>query len=291
MYKSKRFYYDYDEVEDGNKGIQTMLEDIMGDEEFSSLEEILVGCWGEAWDDSCQPLIDGIIENKDKFSHIKSLYFGDMDYEDCEVSWIIQGDYSKLWGALPNLEKIIIKGSTDLELGEIVHDNLKELQIICGGLRKDLIESIQKAKLPNLESLTIYIGSDWYGFDGDISTIKTFLEESDFPKLTHLGVEDSEIQDEVAECVFGSKYMSQITSLSLANGTMTDKGGEHILAKLPDFPNIKELDLHYHYMSDDMVEKLEKLAEEKSIELDISEQEEAYDSGDGDLCYTAMLTE
>ena len=290
MYKSKRFHYDYDDVEDGEKSVETMLTDIMEDREFSSLEEIVIGCWGEAWDESCQPLIDGIIENKDKFSNIKSLFFGDMDYEDCEVSWIIQGDYSKLWGALPNLEKLVIKGSTDLELGEIAHDNLKELQIICGGLGKDLIESVQKAKLPNLESLVLYIGSDCYGFDGDISTIKTFLEKSDFPKLTHLGVEDSEIQDEVAECVLDSKYMEQITSLSLANGTMTDKGGECILEKLPNFTNIKKLDLHYHYMSDKMVKKLEEFAKEQSIELDVSEQEEAYNSGDK-LYYTAMLTE
>lgn len=291
MYRSKRFHYDYDDVEEGEKSVETMLADIMGDEEFSSLEEIIIGCWGEAWDDSCQPLIDGIIEKKNEFSHIKSLYFGDMDSEDCEVSWIIQGDYSKLWEALPNLEKLIIQGSTDLELGEIAHDNLKELQIICGGLGKDLIEKVQRAKLPNLESLVLYIGSDYYGFDGDVSTIKTFLEESDFPKLTHLGIEDSEIQDELAECVLGSKYMGQITSLSLANGTLTDKGGECILQKLPDYANIKKLDLHYHYMSDEMMKKLEKFAKEQSIELDVSEQEEPYESGDEELFYSAMLTE
>ena len=47
----------------------------------------------------------------------------------------------------------------------------------------------------------------------------------DFPKLQYLGISDSEIQDELAEVVVNSRYMNQIETLDLSNGTLTDKGG------------------------------------------------------------------
>lgn len=287
MYKSKLFTYTYEDYEDGDKSIETMLEEILNDPEFPDLEEIVIGDWGDAWEDSVQTLIDGIVDNKEKFSHIKSLFIGDMDFESCEVSWIIQGNYSNLWEAMPQLEKIVIKGSTDLELGEIRHDNLQHLEIICGGLPKDIFTSIQNANLPSLKTLLLYIGVDNYGFDGDISTIKELLAKSDFPQLTYLGLTDSEIQDEIAEVVFDSKYISQIATLDLSNGTLTDKGGQILLEKVPDYPNIKELNLEYHYLSDGMMKKLEDLS---GVEVNVDDQQEA-DEYKGEVYYYPMLTE
>ena len=258
----------------------------MQDEELPQIEEIIIACWGEAWDDSCQAIIDGMVNNKEKFAHIKSLFMGDMDYEDCEVSWIIQGNYSELWKALPGLKELTIKGSIDLELGEICHENLESLEIICGGLPSEIIEQIAKAKLPNLKKLNLYLGSDGYGFDGDEGTIQKLLEESDFPKLEYLGINDSEIQDEVTEVILASKYMSQITTLDLSNGTLSDKGGQMLLETLPKYPNITTVDLHFHYLSDEMMEKLEALP----ISIDLDEQNEA-DEDDGEVYRYAMLTE
>ena len=54
MYKSKRYEYDYDDYEEGDKSAETMIADIIADEDFPSLEGIIIGSWGDAWDDSCQ---------------------------------------------------------------------------------------------------------------------------------------------------------------------------------------------------------------------------------------------
>lgn len=43
MYKSKVYSYDYDDYEEGDKSGKTMIADIMADEEFPSLEEIIIG--------------------------------------------------------------------------------------------------------------------------------------------------------------------------------------------------------------------------------------------------------
>ena len=286
MSKGIIYFYEYEEYEDGSKNASTMVADILADPELPSLTELVIGCWGDAWDESCQPIIDGLVEHAGQFSHVESLFIGDMGFEECEVSWIMQGDYSRLWDALPNLKALTIKGSMDLTLGEIRHEKLESLEIICGGLSKDVIQSIQSAYLPSLKKLLLYIGVENYGFDGDANTIRELLAQADFPKLEYLGIVDSEIQDDLTAVVLESKFMGQIHTLDLSCGTLTDKGGQLLLEKIPDFPNIQFLDLHYHYLSDEMMEKLQKLP----IKVDVSDQNEP-ESYHGEIWMNAMLTE
>lgn len=283
---SKTYSYDYGQYADENKGADTLVEDILNDPDFPQLTELIIGDWGGAYEEDCQPVIDGIVANAERFSHIEKLFIGDMDFEACEVSWIMQGDYSKLWAAMPQLKSLTIKGSMELELGDICHERLESLEIICGGLPQEVIQSIQNAKLPNLKRLLLYIGVDEYGFNGSQDTIKEFLEKADFPKLSYLGLTDSEMQDELAEAVLESKFMDQLHTLDLSMGTLTDKGGALLLEKIPAFPNLKKLDLHYHYMSGEMGRKLEALP----IEVDVTEENEPEEYR-GVLYMTPMLTE
>lgn len=284
--KSKKYVYEWEDYEDGKKNAKTMAEEILTDPQLPELEEIIIGCWGESWENSAQSIIDSIVANKEKFTGIKSLFVGDMDYEECEVSWIEQADYSALWETLPGLERLTIKGGTNLSLGKICHLKLKRLEIICGGLPKEVLASIAEAELPELEELALYLGVADYGFDGGVEDVKNMLEKSNFPKLRALGIMDSEIQDEVAEVVCDSKYMKQIDTLDLSKGTLTDQGGEILLKTLPDYENIKEVNLEYHYMSEDMMKKLERL----SAKVDVSDPQED-DEYDGEIYRYPMLTE
>lgn len=283
---SKTYSHDYEQYSDENKSAQAIVEEILADPDLPGLKEIVVGNWGGAWEEDCQELIDGIVENAERFSHIERLYIGDMGFEECEVSWIMQGNYSALWKALPHLKELTIKGSMELELGNVEHEELESLTIICGGLPVYVIESIQKARLPKLKKLLLYIGVEDYGFDGDADTIKTLLAEADFPALTYLGIADSEIQDELTEVVLDSKFMGQISTLDLSGGTLTDKGGKLLLEKLPMFPNLKKVDLHFNYLTKEMLEALEDLP----MEVDTSESDEP-EEYNGELYMNAMLTE
>lgn len=286
MAKSKKFFYSWEDYEDGGKNAQTMIADILADKELAELDELIIGCWGESWENSAQSIIDGIVENKDRFSGIKRLFVGDMDYEECEVSWIEQADYSGLWEAMPQLEGLTIKGSTNLSLGNIEHENLKSLHIICGGIPKEVLASVAGAKLPALEVLSLYIGIENYGFDGSVEDIKAMLDKSEFPKLKELGILDSEIQDEIAEAVVSCKYMKQIETLDLSCGTLTDKGGEVLLDVLPNFANIKNVNLEHHYLSDKMMKKLSELP----ADVNVDEQQED-DEYDGEIYRYPLLTE
>lgn len=286
MITEKKYAYTYEDYEEQGKDGKTMVTEILSDPDFPELKKIIIGCWGWAAEDGCQPILDGIVENREQFSGIEELFVGDMDFEECEVSWIIQGNYSRLWEAMPGLRELTIKGSTDLTLGNIRHDNLESLTIICGGLPESVIKEIEKAKLPNLKKLLLYIGSDNYGFDGNEDTIKSLLDHMDFPNLEYLGIADSEIQDQVAEVVLKNKIMGQLHTLDLSCGTLTDKGGALILETVPQYPNLEKLDVHYHFMTKDMVKKLQALP----VEVDASDANQP-DEYDGEIYLYAMLTE
>lgn len=282
----KRYTYTYEDYEDNKKTAETMVADILADPEFPQVDVLEIGSWGNAWEDDCQAIIDGIVAKKEAFAHVQELTIGMMEMEDCEISWIMQGNYSDIWQALPNLKHLTIQGSTDLQLGEIVHDQLESLEIICGGLPMDVIKSVAHAKLPNLRKLVLYLGVDNYGFDGSAEEMRDVLAEMDFPKLEYLGLLDSEMQDELVQIILDCPLMPQLTTLDLSCGTLTDKGGALLLDNVSRFPKLQKLDLHHHFLSDQMMKKLTAL----SIEVDVSEQNEA-DDYNGELYYYALITE
>lgn len=282
----KRFAYTYDDYEDNHKTAETMVADILDDEAFEHIKALEIGSWGNAWEDSCQPIIDAMIARCADFAHVEDLSMGIMDFEDCEISWIIQGDYTRLWQALPNLKHLTIQGSTELELGEIVHDQLESLEIICGGLPMTVIKSIAHAKLPNLRKLVLYLGVDNYGFDGSAELIQEALAEMHFPRLEYLGLVDSEIQDELVPVVLGCALMPQLTTLELSLGTLTDKGGALLLEGVGRFSKLQKLDVHHHFLSNEMMAKLAELP----IEVDLSDQTQP-DEYHGELYYYALITE
>ena len=66
----KVYSYAYEDYESGEKGVQSMVEDILADPDFPGLTDLAVGDWGDTWDESCQPILDGIVEHAEQFSHI-----------------------------------------------------------------------------------------------------------------------------------------------------------------------------------------------------------------------------
>ena len=283
MTDTKRYFYDYEDYEDGDKNAATLAEEILSDSDLSSIKTIIVGCWGETYDNSCQAILDMFSENSEKLSHIETLFIGDMDSEDCEVSWIEQGNYSELLKSLKNLKHLIIKGSNNLSLGELNHLELESLEIICGGLPKSVILEIANSNLPKLKKLNLYLGIDNYGFDGSLEDIKKLLVNKNFRNLDYLGLGNSEIQDEIVELVLNSDIVSNLKVLDFSNGNLSNKGAQLIIDNVDKLRNLDLLDLHYHFITDDFMRKLKGL----SININLDEQME----NDEEYGNYPMLTE
>lgn len=254
----RKFFLSGDEIYDEGRDCAYLVEKILKDEHLAELKYLTIGCFG-GWEDGCQPILNMIAENKEKFQQAEYLFVGDMDYEECEVSWIIQGNYEKIYDALPNLKTLKIKGSNDLSLGKLKHDKLEHLEIICGGLGQDVIKEISKGELPNLKTLILYMGVEDYGYDGTADDLKPLMSKELFPNLSHLGLVDSEEQDEITKLVLESDILPQLSVLQLCYGTLSDAGGQMILDGEDKISHLKLLDLEHHYMSEGMMKNLEKL--------------------------------
>lgn len=283
--EAKSFGLTYDDVDNG-KTMEDLFKKILSYKNLPHLKHLTITMWEGVWEgEGCQKLIDWFIANKDTFKDLESLCVGEMESEDCELSWIVQGDYSKFWGAFPNLKHITLQGSNELVLGEIVSDKLESIEIISGGLPRTVIQAVTKARTPHLRKLNLYLGVEDYGFDGNAEDIRTLVRDSDFPELVYLGVCNSELQNEIAEILVTSKYAKQLETLDLSKGVLTDKGAEVLLEQAANLENLKFLDLSYHFVSEAFQKKLKQLP----FRVDLSDPQE-YDEEE-DYYNCPMFTE
>jgi predicted DNA-binding WGR domain protein len=277
---SKRLAVSYDEAEEG-KTLVSKVEALLASPQAQEVESLVIGAWEEPHENNPSQALTLLAENCAKLPKLKELFVGDMDSEDCEISWIMQADYTAVLAAFPGLERLHVKGSTELVLcsGPLSHAGLKSLTIECGGLPSSIITQVAEANLPELEHLCLYLGVEDYGFDGSLETVLPFLEKGRFPKLKSLGLVDSEIQDEIATAMATASVLSQLESLDLSQGTLGDVGGAALLAS-DGVKGLKRLDLHHHYLSNEMVAKLKALP----LVVDVTEQQEE----DDDCRYPAV---
>ena len=260
-----------------------LAEKILSDKRLPELKYITIGAWGESYEQGPDAIVDMMVKNKEKFDHVESLFFGDMDYEECEISWINQCSYGELLKALPNLKILRVKGSEGLSLGkDIDHPSLEELQVICGGLPKRILEEIRNARLPNLKRLILYMGDENYGLDCTVEDLATLAKKDLFPNLVELGFLNSFEQDAIVEMLLASDILPQLETLDLSCGCLSDKGGQMILDAQDKLAGLKMLRADYHFMSKDMVKNLKGLP----FDVSLTDPQEADDEDDRYPMYT-----
>ncbi|KUP26314.1 STM4015 family protein [Paenibacillus sp. DMB5] len=264
----------YDEYEDGQR-MNTEIERLSASPEAAQLTSLIIGDWGQAYENSSDEVVEALVKHNGSFPALRKLFIGDMSFEECEISWITQTDLSPLLPAYPELQSLTIQGGTDLSLSKLQHDKLEELIIITGGLSKKVLAEIAAGSLPNLRKLELYLGVDNYGFDGSLEDLLPLIEPGKFPKLTYLGLKNSEIQDEIAEAVADAPILDQLHTLDLSLGTLSDKGAEVLLAS-ERIKGLQALNLSYHYMSDNMITRWRA----SGLPVDVSDQQKSDDDED-----------
>lgn len=99
--EAKKYTLSYDEYENN----VNLLDKILKDKHLSEYKQITIGCWDYEGGD-CSALLQGMIENKEKFAQIEGLFWGDIEQEEQEISWIEQADISPLLDAMPKLKDL-----------------------------------------------------------------------------------------------------------------------------------------------------------------------------------------
>jgi hypothetical protein len=263
-----RISIDYDESEEGLRWTDK-FEQFLADPAAQRVTGLVVGAWGEVWDNDSVPVVEALVAARDRLPALRSLFLGDIIGEETEISWIHQSDLSPLFAAYPALEQFGVRGVDGLSLGGLCHERLKTLIVQSGGLPVQIVREVTAAELPALERLELWLGAASYGADTTVEDLAPILAGDRFPKLTHLGLQDSELADEIAAAVARAPVLERLRVLDLSLGTLTDEGAAALLAS-PALARLEKLDIHHHYCSEAMVAKLEGLG----ITVDTSDPQE-----------------
>jgi hypothetical protein len=249
----------------------------------SRVRALIFGVWGEAYANDSSTVIEPLVAAKDRFPALEAVFVGDLEAEQAEISWIEQSDVTRVLDAFPGLRELVVRGGTGLVFPAIAHEHLRTLRFESGGLPGAAVRGVCDSELPALESLEMWLGVSQYGGDATVADLGGLLAGGRFPALRHLGLQNSEIQDEVAALVAAAPVVARLESLAQSMGVLTDEGAEALLSGRP-LTHLERLDLHHHYLTDAMVERLTTAFSGSGVQLDVSDQKEP----DGDRRYVAV---
>ena len=245
---------------------------------IDKIESLILGSWGEAYEETSALPIKLLVQNNAAFPALTSLFIGDLALEEAEVSWIQQSDISSIYQAFPKLELLKIRGGEGLTLGNLSHSRINTLVIETGGMGKDILEQARLANLPELTHLELWLGDENYGCDIGSNDLRAFLNglSEQFPKLRYLGLRNYHQTDELAGIISELGAPENIATLDLSNGNLSDKGAESLLNS-KKLSHLKVLDLHHHYLSNDMITKLAAAKLAGTVNLEDQNEADEYD--------------
>lgn len=264
-----RLALDYDD----SRNMSELIEEFLSYADKTNLEALILSMWGDPYEKGAGDIIDTLVKNAAHLPKLRALFIGDMTYEECEISWIVQGNYNALLDAYPNLEALRIRGSTSLELAPFTHNGLRHFVIECGGLPINIAKALAASTMPKLEHLELWLGTDEYGFEGDVELYRGVVSSLRTPALKYLGLRDSQIADELAVWLAQEEWIGQLDTLDLSLGTIGDLGAE-ALCNGASVRQLKNLLLSHHYISQAWQDKLRQLG--IHVALDDPQEEDEY---------------
>jgi hypothetical protein len=248
------------------------------------VRSLIVGSWSDAYDSGPEPVTAALLAAKDRLPALRALFLGDIVMEECEISWINQGDVTPLLDGFPALERFGVRGGQGLAFPAVTHTQLRSLTVETGGMPAQAVRGIAASDFPALEHLDLWLGTSEYGGDSEISDLAPFLAGTRLPRLRSLALRNSEIQDEIASAVASAPVVARLETLDLSMGVLTDEGATALLAGQP-LTHLKSLDLHHNYLTEPVRERIKEALEPAGVHIDLSRDdadEEVDDDGDGD---------
>ncbi|MET8697889.1 STM4015 family protein [Kitasatospora sp. NPDC058032] len=223
---------------------------------------VVVGEWSQDGPESFAGPLAAILGAAGRLPALRGLFIGDITYEENEISWIQMVDVTPVLTTFPQLTELVVRGASDesgggegISLRPVRHEHLRALRFESGGLPSEVPKAVAASELPALERLEFWLGVAGYGGTTRLADLEPFLDGTRFPALRHLGLQNSEIEDEIAAAVAHAPVVPRLESLNLSMGVFTDQGATALLEGQP-LTHLKALDLHHHYLTEAMQQRL-----------------------------------
>ncbi|MEW9513631.1 STM4015 family protein [Streptomyces bacillaris] len=261
--------------------------DFLGAVDTAGVKALIIGQWGEAYEENSSVPIDLVIAAADRLTSLEAVFVGDLEAEQAEITWIEQSDVTALLTAFPGLTEFGVRGGTDLVFPPVKHERLRSLTIQAGGLPAQVVRGVIDSELPALEQLDLWLGVSAYGGDTEVTDLAPLLSGTRFPRLHHLGLRNSEVQNEIAAAVASAPVVAQLRTLDLSNGTLGDEGAAALLEGQP-LTHLEVLDLHHHFLTEAMEQRVRASLEPHGVRVDLSERNEPWGNRGVEGRYTAV---
>lgn len=229
---------------------------------------IVVGAWEDAYDSGPEDIIAALLAARPQLPALRALFLGDMESEECEISWINQGDVGPLLDGFPELEEFGVRGGTGLVIPPFTHRRLRSLTVETGGMPARAVRNVAASDLPALHHLDLWLGTANYGGDCELTDVQPILDGDRLPSLRHLGLRNSDIQDEIATAVASAPVVARLEVLDLSMGVLTDQGGAALLGGQP-LTHLAALDLHHNFLGDALRQRFRDTLESAGVRLEL----------------------
>ncbi|MFE7975858.1 STM4015 family protein [Streptomyces shenzhenensis] len=260
----------------------------------AEVRALVIGPWWHDEYSELRPALELILADAERFPALRAVFLADVTGEECEISWLQLTDVTPVLESFPLLEELGVRGGSSHGLGEeplslrpVRHGALRVLRFESGGLPGEVVRAVGACELPALEHLELWLGVSHYGGDATVADLAPVLVQGRFPALRHLGVQDSELQDEIAAAVASAPVVAQLESLSLSMGTLTDAGAEALLRGQP-LTHLKRLDLHHHFLGESVADRIRTAFGSTGTEVDLSDRQTPHRRRDEEWRYVAV---
>ncbi|MEU0491013.1 STM4015 family protein [Nocardiopsis sp. NPDC006139] len=233
---------------------------------------LVVGNYEETMDmDEPELIRDALLACAPRWTGLRSLFYADLTYEEYEASWFTHGDLSAIPAAFPRLERLTIRGTGELSLPVEEHRSLRSLGLQGGGLPAALVEQVLASRYPALEHLDLWLGIENYGGDTTPRVLAPLLNGEVHAGVRSLGLRNAEDTDLWVRTMADAPVLERLEALDFSMGTLTDEGAQ-ILLDVPGFRGLSRLDLHHHYMSEEMEARVVEAFTAAGVRVDASER-------------------
>ncbi|MHA5051362.1 STM4015 family protein [Streptomyces sp. SD15] len=238
----------------------------------TQVRALIVGAWSDVYDSAPDAVIEALVAARDRLPALRGLFLADIVMEECEISWIVQGDVSPLLDAFPDLEEFGVRGGNQLVFPPVRHERLRTLTVETGGMPAVAVRGIAGSDLPALVHLDLWLGTSEYGGDADLADLEPFLAGTRLPALAHLALRNSEIQDDICAALAAAPVVARLDVLDVSMGVLTDDGATALLTGQP-LTHLKKLDLHHNYLSTALRTRLLETLQPAGVEVDADQDD------------------
>ncbi|MFF6783017.1 STM4015 family protein [Streptomyces sp. NPDC012510] len=234
----------------------------------TKVRALIVGAWRDVFETGPAKIVEALVAAKDRLPALRALFLGDIVMEQCEISWINQGDVSPLLKTFTELEEFGVRGGSYLVFPAVRHEKLRTLTVETGGMPAEAVRGVAASDLPALVHLDLWLGTSEYGGTAEVADLAPILAGTRLPALRHLALRNSEMQDDICAALASAPVVARLDVLDVSMGVLTDDGATALLTGQP-LTHLTTLDLHHNYLSAAIRDRLRDSLEAEGVQVDV----------------------